>query len=57
MDNEEAFEILYPFFNEEEFCQMCANTIEIMNKIETYEIFHNPIIPEVQVKEYPKCSA
>ena len=57
MDNEEAFDNLYPFFNEEEFCQMCANTIEIMNKIGTYEIFHNPIIPEVNVKDYPKSSA
>lgn len=52
MDNEEAFDNLYPYFNEEEFCQMCANTIEIMDKIETYEIFHNPIIPEVKVKHY-----
>lgn len=52
MDNEEAFDNLCPYFNEEEFCQMCANTIEIMDKIGTYEIFHNPIIPEVQVKHY-----
>ena len=57
MDNEEAFDNLYPFFNEEEFCQMCANTMEIMDKIGTYEIFHNPIIPEVKVKNYPACSA
>lgn len=57
MDNEEAFDNLYPFFNEEEFRQMCANTVEIMNKIGTYEIFHNPIIPEVNVKDYPKSSA
>lgn len=57
MDNEEAFDNLYPFFNEEEFRQMCANTMEIMNKIGTYEIFHNPIIPEVEVKNYPACSA
>lgn len=57
MDNEEAFDNLYPFFNEEEFRQMCANTVEIMDKVGTYEIFHNPIIPEVNVKDYPKSSA
>lgn len=57
MSSEEAFDNLYPYFNEEEFSQMCANTIEIMDKIGTYEIFHNPIIPEIQVKDYPRCSA
>lgn len=54
MDNEEAFDNLYPYYTEDEFSQMCANTIEIMNKIGTYEIFHNPIIPEVAVKSYPQ---
>lgn len=64
MDNEEAFENLSPHFTEEEFSEMCANTIDIMNKIGTYEIFHNPIIPEVElpnvykqvdhsIKQYP----
>lgn len=53
MNNEEAFDNLYPYFTEEEFSQMCANSMEIMNKIGTYEIFHNPIIPEVQVKDVP----
>ena len=54
MDNQEAFENLYPFYNEEEFIELCANTMEIFNKIEKYEIFHNPIIPMVEVKDYPK---
>ena len=52
MNNEEAFGNLYPYFTEEEFSQMCANTIDIMNKIGTYELFHNPIIPEVKVQIY-----
>lgn len=50
MDNEEAFDNLYPYFTEEEFADMCASTIDIMNKIKGYDLFHNPIIPEVQVK-------
>ena len=57
MDNEEAFDNLYPYFTEEEFAEMCANTIDIMNKIKGYDLFHNPIIPEVEVKNYSACSA
>lgn len=54
MDNQEAFENLYPFYNEEEFSELCANTMEIFDKIGKYDIFHNPIIPMVEVKDYPK---
>ena len=54
MDNEEAYNNLYPYYKEEEFAELCANTMEIYSKIDTYEIFHNPIIPEVEVKDYPK---
>jgi DNA polymerase-3 subunit alpha len=56
MDNEEAYSNL-PGYSLSEFSEMCANTIEIMNKITTYDIFHNPIIPEVSVQDYPKTSA
>ncbi len=56
MDNEEAYSNL-PGYSLNEFSEMCANTIEIMNKITTYDIFHNPIIPEVAVQDYPKTSA
>lgn len=52
--NEEAFNNLSPYYNENEFAQMCANTIEIMDKISEYNLFHNPIIPMVEVKDYPK---
>lgn len=51
MNDEEAFENLKEFYTKEEFEQMCQNSLEIMNKIENYEIFHSPIIPEVDV--YP----
>lgn len=54
MDNQEAFENLYPFYNEEEFSELCANTMEIFDKVGKYDIFHNPIIPMVEVKDYPK---
>lgn len=54
MDNQEAYDNLYPYYNEEEFEELCANTMEIFNKVEKYNIFHNPIIPMVEVKDYPK---
>lgn len=54
MDNQEAFDNLYPFYNEEEFSELCNNTMEIFDKVEKYDIFHNPIIPMVDVKDYPK---
>lgn len=54
MDNQEAFENLYPYYNEEEFSELCENTMEIFDKVGKYDIFHNPIIPMVEVKDYPK---
>lgn len=54
MDNQEAFENLYPYYKEDEFAELCGHTMEIFDKVKTYEIFHNPIIPEVKVKNYPK---
>ena len=52
MNNEEAFENLSPVFNEEEFAAMCAHTIEIMDKIEGYNLAHQPIIPTRKVENY-----
>jgi len=52
MDNEEAFENLSPVFSEEEFAAMCAHTIEIMDKIEGYNLAHQPIIPTRKVENY-----
>lgn len=48
MSGEEAFKNLVDF-SEEEYLQMCKNTLEIKDKIEGYNLFRNPIIPEVQV--------
>lgn len=50
MDNEEAYENLKDTFTEEEFVKFCANSMEIYDKIGKYEIFHNPIIPRVDVE-------
>lgn len=54
MSIEEEFENLRDFYSEEEFIQFCNNSMEIYNKIENYSIEHKPIIPEVEVKNYPK---
>lgn len=54
MDNEEAFGYISDIFSEEDFKEFCDNSMEIYNKIGKYEIFHNPIIPEVEVSP-KKC--
>ena len=55
MDNNEAFEYLSKSdYSENIFIELCNNSMEIYNKIESYDIFKNPIIPEVKVKDYPK---
>lgn len=55
MDNEEAYGYISDIYSEEEFKGFCKNSMEIYNKIESYDIFRNPIIPEVKVipKECP----
>lgn len=52
MDNEEAYNNLKNTYTENEFEIMCNNSMKIYNQIGKYEIFHNPIIPQVQVKDY-----
>lgn len=55
MDDAEAFENLSASnYSMDEFLEICENSLEIMNKIESYDIFHTPIIPEVEVKSYSK---
>lgn len=50
MDNIEAFEYLKDSdFTEEDFKNFCDNSMEIYNKIGTYNIFRKPIIPRVNV--------
>lgn len=55
MDNEEAYENLKMTFSKETFAEFCANSMEIYDKIGTYDIFRKPIIPRVDVapKECP----
>ena len=55
MDNNEAYEYLKEFYTENDFIQFCNNSMEIFNKIDKYDIFHNPIIPRVEVKNYHPC--
>jgi len=52
MDNEEAYGYISDIYSEEDFKGFCENSMEIYNKIESYDIFRNPIIPEVKVKDY-----
>lgn len=57
MDNEEAFTNLeFSDFTFEDFTQFAENSMEIYSKIETYDIFHKPIIPRVKVEDYPKMT-
>ena len=35
---------------------MCANSMEIYNKIEDYSLLHSQTIPKVEVKDYPKSN-
>lgn len=54
MDNEEAYGNLKDIFTVEEFKQICENSMTIYNKIENFSLERKSIIPEVQVRDYPK---
>jgi len=54
MDNNEAWNYLKESYDETIFIELLNNSMEIYNKITSYEIFHNPIIPRVDVKNYIK---
>ena len=54
MDNDEAFGNLQVAFTEEEFMDMCRASMEIYDKIESFSLERSSIIPEVNVKDYPK---
>lgn len=56
MDNDEAWENLNGVFSEESFNKMCNNSMEIYDKIGEYNIFHTPIIPKANVKNYEKTN-
>ena len=52
MDNEEAYGYISDIFSEKDFIEFASNSMEIYDKIGEYNIFRNPIIPEVSVKNY-----
>lgn len=54
MDNNEAWSYLQKCYDEDVMTELCNNSMEIYDKIEKYEIFRNPIIPEIKVEDYPK---
>lgn len=54
MSDDEAYENIREFFSLEEWLDIQHNSLEIMNKVEGYNLFHDPIIPEVQVFNYRK---
>lgn len=54
MTEEECIDNLKSSFTEQEYAEMCKNSMEIYNKIGTYNLTHTSIIPEVNVKDYPK---
>lgn len=54
MTAEEAYNNIKAYYSKEEFEQMCHNSMEIYEKVGAYHLAHKPIIPEVEVSEYPK---
>ena len=52
MDDNEAFINCGGVFTKEEFDNICATSIEIMNKIEHYDLDRLPVIPTTPVVEY-----
>ena len=55
--NEEIFENLKPSFSEEEIAEMFNNSMQIYEKIETYDLTHKQTIPKVEVADYPKIDS
>nr|DAU32026.1 MAG TPA: DNA polymerase III, alpha subunit [Caudoviricetes sp.] len=37
--------------------KMCANSMEIFDKIQNYSLLHNQVIPQVEVKDFPQTKA
>lgn len=53
MNDDEAYDKIKDYYSREEFEVMCNNSLEIMDKIENYNIFHKPIIPQVKIEREP----
>lgn len=55
MSNEEAFSNLEKSgYTEDDFLKLCNSTMEIYNGVVGYNIFHEPIIPKVDIEYYKK---
>lgn len=54
MSDNEAYENCKTYMSKEKFQNICETSVDIYNKIDTYNLFHKPIIPFVQVKNYNK---
>ena len=52
MENEECWEYFKKYYGREFFEEMCENSIEIMNKIGTYELAKEQSIPMEDIKDY-----
>ena len=52
MTEEEIYLALNGIFTKEEVNSFFNNSMEIYNKISGYDLFKNPIIPEIEVKDY-----
>ena len=55
--NEEELENLKSSFEKETIEEMWKNSLEIWDKIEYYDLTHPQVIPQVEVKDYPKAPA
>ena len=58
-DEQECIEDLTPSFGEftqKMYEQFCANSMEVFDKIEIYDLRHAQTIPSVEVKDYPKAN-
>lgn len=58
MDYDEVSKLLtYTFDNDKEFVEeVLNNSLEILNKIQSYSLFHKQDIPKVEVSNYPKTA-
>ena len=57
---EECIEDLTPSFDlltNNVYAWCCQNSIEMLDKIEVYDLRHNQTIPSVEVKDYPKIES
>ena len=52
MSTEEVWEYFKGYVSEEDFIQMCNNSVEIYNEIEYFNLFHPTIVPQINVPPF-----